>query len=81
MPGGEPRGTGILVERLALIFEWYRGMVDERTGRLLYLALVRPLRTAHRRAQWLRDRRTWRGTLLDRPQRFSGPRPGPLRPA
>jgi hypothetical protein len=28
--------TGTLVERLELMFEWYKGMVDERTGRLLY---------------------------------------------
>jgi hypothetical protein len=27
---------GTLVDRLELIFEWYKGMVDERTGRLLY---------------------------------------------
>jgi hypothetical protein len=32
-----PRGRGILVERLELMFEWYKGMVDENTGRLLYL--------------------------------------------
>jgi hypothetical protein len=29
--------AGALGDRLRLIFEWYRGMVDERTGRLLYL--------------------------------------------
>jgi hypothetical protein len=28
--------TGTLVDRLELMFEWYKGMVDERTGRLLY---------------------------------------------
>ncbi len=28
---------GNLVERLRLMFEWYKGMVDENTGRLLYL--------------------------------------------
>jgi hypothetical protein len=37
VPGGEPRGTGILVERLELMFDWYKGMVDVGTGRLLYL--------------------------------------------
>ncbi len=33
----EPRRAGILDDRLRLIFEWYKGMVDEKTGRLLYL--------------------------------------------
>lgn len=28
--------SGTLVARLELMFEWYKGMVDERTGRLLY---------------------------------------------
>ncbi len=28
---------GMLVDRLQLMFEWYKGMVDESTGRLLYL--------------------------------------------
>ena len=28
--------SGTLVDRLGLMFEWYKGMVDERTGRLLY---------------------------------------------
>jgi hypothetical protein len=28
---------GILADRLRLMFEWYKGMVDENTGRLLYL--------------------------------------------
>ena len=29
--------AGPLVDRLELMFEWYRGMVDQNTGRLLYL--------------------------------------------
>jgi hypothetical protein len=29
--------AGLLRDRLRLIFEWYKGMVDESTGRLLYL--------------------------------------------
>ncbi len=29
--------AGILVDRLKLMFDWYKGMVDQRTGRLLYL--------------------------------------------
>jgi hypothetical protein len=29
--------AGILSDRLRLMFEWYKGMVDENTGRLLYL--------------------------------------------
>jgi hypothetical protein len=29
--------AGMLADRLRLMFEWYKGMVDERTGRLLYL--------------------------------------------
>jgi hypothetical protein len=33
----EPRRVGTLVDRLELMFEWYKGMVDEGTGRLLYL--------------------------------------------
>ena len=28
---------GLLVDRLGLMFDWYKGMVDQRTGRLLYL--------------------------------------------
>ena len=44
MPGerhrqAQPRDSkrvGTLVDRLGLMFEWYKGMVDERTGRLLY---------------------------------------------
>jgi len=31
------RHAGILVDRLKLMFDWYKGMVDQRTGRLLYL--------------------------------------------
>jgi hypothetical protein len=31
------RGGGILNDRLRLMFEWYKGMVDESTGRLLHL--------------------------------------------
>jgi len=27
----------MLVERIRLMFEWFKGMVDESTGRLLYL--------------------------------------------
>lgn len=33
----EPRRAGVLHERLRLMFEWYKCMVDENTGRLLYL--------------------------------------------
>jgi hypothetical protein len=33
----EARPAGILGDRLRLMFEWYKGMVDENTGRLLYL--------------------------------------------
>ncbi len=29
--------AGILVDRLKLMFDWYKGMVDQGTGRLLYL--------------------------------------------
>jgi hypothetical protein len=32
----DPKRGGTLVDRLALMFDWYKGMVDERTGRLLY---------------------------------------------
>ncbi len=28
--------AGMLVDRLELMFEWYKGMVDRHTGRLLY---------------------------------------------
>ncbi len=44
MPGHRDRHVrnhearrGILNDRLRLMFEWYKGMVDEKTGRLLYL--------------------------------------------
>jgi hypothetical protein len=33
----DEKPAGVLGERLRLMFEWYKGMVDERTGRLLYL--------------------------------------------
>ncbi len=33
----EASRTGILSDRLRLMFDWYKGMVDENTGRLLYL--------------------------------------------
>jgi hypothetical protein len=33
----DPERIGMLVERLELMFDWYKRMVDERTGRLLYL--------------------------------------------
>ncbi len=29
--------AGMLGDRLRLMFDWYKGMVDESTGRLLYL--------------------------------------------
>lgn len=29
--------AGILVDRLKLMFDWYKGMVDQRTGRVLYI--------------------------------------------
>jgi hypothetical protein len=32
----DPKHVGTLVDRLELMFDWYKGMVDERTGRLLY---------------------------------------------
>jgi hypothetical protein len=32
----KPKRPGTLVDRLELMFEWYMGLVDERTGRLLY---------------------------------------------
>jgi hypothetical protein len=35
-PEHHPKRTGTLVDRLELMFEWYKGMVDEATGRLLY---------------------------------------------
>jgi len=34
MPG--QHGAGTLVDRLELMFDWYKGMVDQHTGRLLY---------------------------------------------
>jgi len=33
----DARLTGMLEDRLRLMFEWYKGMVDKSTGRLLYL--------------------------------------------
>lgn len=33
----DARHAGMLGDRLRLMFEWYKGMVDESTGRLLYL--------------------------------------------
>jgi hypothetical protein len=33
----DPERARTLVDRLELMFEWYQGMVDERTGRLLYI--------------------------------------------
>ena len=33
----DAKRIGMLVDRLELMFEWYKGMVDESTGRLLYL--------------------------------------------
>ena len=33
----DKKPPGMLVERLRLMFDWYKGMVDESTGRLLYL--------------------------------------------
>ena len=35
-PNQEPSCTGILSDRLRFMFDWYKGMVDENTGRLLY---------------------------------------------
>jgi hypothetical protein len=35
MPG--QHGAGTLVDRLELMFDWYKGMVDQHTGRLLYV--------------------------------------------
>jgi len=32
----KPKRAGTLVDRLELMFDWYKGMVDEATGRLLY---------------------------------------------
>jgi hypothetical protein len=33
----DEKHAGMLGDRLRLIFDWYKGMVDKRTGRLLYL--------------------------------------------
>jgi len=33
----DEKPAGMLVDRLRLMFDWYKGMVDESTGRLLYL--------------------------------------------
>src|SRR5690606_16056019 len=33
----DEKPAGLLGDRLRLIFEWYKGMVDESTGRFLYL--------------------------------------------
>ncbi len=33
----DEKPAGMLGERLRLMFDWYKGMVDESTGRLLYL--------------------------------------------
>jgi hypothetical protein len=33
----DEKPVGVLGERLRLMFDWYKGMVDESTGRLLYL--------------------------------------------
>src|SRR5690606_23239433 len=33
----DEKSAGMLVDRLQLMFEWYKGMVDENTGRFLYL--------------------------------------------
>ena len=33
----EQKPPGVLGERIRLIFDWYKGMVDESTGRLLYM--------------------------------------------
>jgi hypothetical protein len=32
----KPKRVGTLVDRLELMFDWYKGMIDEATGRLLY---------------------------------------------
>ena len=34
---GNAKPAGMLGDRLRLMFDWYKGMVDESTGRLLYL--------------------------------------------
>jgi hypothetical protein len=33
----DERPAALLGDRLRLVFEWYKGMIDESTGRLLYL--------------------------------------------
>jgi hypothetical protein len=33
----DEKPAGMLGDRLRLMFDWYKGMVDESTGRLLYL--------------------------------------------
>ncbi len=33
----DQKSAGTLGERLRLMFDWYKGMVDASTGRLLYL--------------------------------------------
>jgi hypothetical protein len=33
----DERGAGALGDRLRLMFEWYKGMIDSSTGRFLYL--------------------------------------------
>jgi hypothetical protein len=33
----DEKAAGMLVDRLRLMFDWYKGMVDESTGRFLYL--------------------------------------------
>ena len=33
----DQKAAGMLVDRLRLMFDWYKGMVDESTGRFLYL--------------------------------------------
>lgn len=32
----KPKRVGTLVDRLELMFDWYKGMIDQATGRLLY---------------------------------------------
>jgi hypothetical protein len=33
----DQKAAGMLVDRLRLMFDWYKGMVDDSTGRFLYL--------------------------------------------
>ena len=35
--GHDEKLAGVLGDRLRLMFEWYKGMADDNTGRLLYL--------------------------------------------